>query len=1581
MLRRIAMLALLLPAISTFAAWGPFQTYAILDFGQGNSFRAGGLNPDGAGTFDTFHYGFFRPGDTFILNGGEVKTYKNGSSNVCGGILHYRVYKECETPGGFSTIALPFESNLGGGDQRWQQTAANVDLLTGLSKGDYVLEVFWEVDGNETDPGGCGESLFDSNFGTNFSATFTVGEESFADGDFTAGPVWSGDTGSFSVLDASTLTGDGSNGNVNNFFGENDQTLVSNASTGDATLTLPSAQAYGVWEFSVATGLNWDPSAANNFAIILTSDTDVPANLQIGSMDFNGYYIKWDNNGATDSFSLFKREGTTETEILDTNYPGTANAVDGYTLKVVRTTSGEFTIYADQGFDNTDASTVRGTIRDNDITTSSFFAVSTNITNPGDQRRLYFDNLMFGNGTEVSFGTPSASFTETDADESYSFVVNIDDEDDRCATTYEVYLISGDAARIDNFATQTLTFAAGDNTPQNVLITVTGNDTCERDEVLVFGIQNVSGGCEAQVGPQDTFTLTLDDDESGTDVESSEDFESGVLSGWTNTGQWDVLSSAGTISGDFDLRHTQTVAASDYISRDLDGLELRGAETSWRFNLKKGGFESSSNNWLKVVLAGSEEDAFSGSLDGYAVGINFGTATDELRLVRIDNGVYTDIVTSTFDWNTNTTLGIEVVRDEFGTWELRYQDGGGFDAMTSAGTVLDLTYLTADFFSYAVTVSIGNINKCRIDDISIAQYGCFDTYYSVGDGNTNGVIWSLNDPVGAGGLANFGRYKSLVVQNGTTVTLSGKTVSRNMTIEAGGTFNGPVGDVVVFGDWTNDGTFDPQTGTVLMKGNGNQSIGGASANTFNNLRIDNDGAMVTMNGNVDMIGVLYPDQGTLDVNGNVLTLVSNASGTASIGAFNASSDLLGDITMQRYIPAGNQNWVNLGAPLTGLDINAWNDDIITTGFTGSDFPDYQYGDGTLFNNIQKYDESVNGGLNDGWEESGDVSDALETARGYMVYMLGTEQNIDMTGGIQKGDMSQPIDYNAFVGTTIDGWNLVVNRYPSEIDWDALAAASPGVSTYYVFDADAGSYISYNGLTQVGSAPRYIAPGQSFWAKADAAGASLEWTEGIKSSSGQAFERSYEPSAYVSFTVNGAGYADEAFVAFQPEATVSYENEFDAHKLGSMDEDAVSIAAIDADGLPMAINTISFDTDNVVTIPLRISAVVAGTYTLESGTISGLPSSACLSIEDTQEGTFSALTGEESWELSLEENEVSERFVLHINAPVAMELSPISCFGANDAAITVTAPGAGTWTANWYDEMDNFMGTSSFNGTMEVEGLAMGNYLFQFENSDLQCATLEEVITVDEAQQHLLTSEYDFNLCNIGNEGWIELKVENAEAFDLTLTKDGVVVYEGTIDSDMIIVDGLENGDYDFTINSGCLIENGTIEVKDPSATSIDTPENLSAELVDGEAEVTITPEVENADEFTWFLNGEIASTEEVFNTTFTEAGSFLVGVVASNEVCADSDETLITVEEVVSTSDIEFIQQLYVDAEAIVVQTEALPSVLEARVFNSTGQLVHSWSGSVDNTVRIALPKLASGVYIVELQSADQMVGSLKFTR
>ena len=128
------------PVTQVFAAAGIWESYIVLN-GSYHDVNANTALPN----FPNSNLGSFTAGSSSLtLSGGEVKTYKNNGTDVQSVRLYYRVYPTGSPSGSFTAVNLPFAENLTNpGDQRWATTTANVNLLTGLSDGNYTLEIYY----------------------------------------------------------------------------------------------------------------------------------------------------------------------------------------------------------------------------------------------------------------------------------------------------------------------------------------------------------------------------------------------------------------------------------------------------------------------------------------------------------------------------------------------------------------------------------------------------------------------------------------------------------------------------------------------------------------------------------------------------------------------------------------------------------------------------------------------------------------------------------------------------------------------------------------------------------------------------------------------------------------------------------------------------------------------------------------------------------------------------------------------------------------------------------------------------------------------------------------------------------------------------------------------------------------------------------------------------------------------------------------------------------------------------------------------------------------------------------------------
>jgi hypothetical protein len=188
-LRNLIALCVLVSVGSSSGASGIFGSYInVTSSNFGNTAiwydaqAPGGGRASNPTDFNGFAFGSYDPGagGNLNLSGGEVLTYKNGGSDVTSTNLFYRIYTAGSPSGSFNPLATGFTADAtfadaagtsytGAGDQKWSNSSSwnPVNLLTGLSSGNYELEIY--MNATSTD----GEH-FSNNGGSNYKATFTV---------------------------------------------------------------------------------------------------------------------------------------------------------------------------------------------------------------------------------------------------------------------------------------------------------------------------------------------------------------------------------------------------------------------------------------------------------------------------------------------------------------------------------------------------------------------------------------------------------------------------------------------------------------------------------------------------------------------------------------------------------------------------------------------------------------------------------------------------------------------------------------------------------------------------------------------------------------------------------------------------------------------------------------------------------------------------------------------------------------------------------------------------------------------------------------------------------------------------------------------------------------------------------------------------------------------------------------------------------------------------------------------------------------------------------------------------------------
>ena len=1534
--------ALFTISFSASAAWDIYKTGLSINGGYYDC-QMNTAAPD----FQNNYFGRYTTSGSLILNFSELLTYKNGASNACGGNLRYRVYRTSDTPGAFATLALTFCCNQGGtdcgggacgpdvnnpGDQKWKGNSG-ANLLTSLTlSGTYVIEVYYDATGD--DAGGCTNTKYSSNGGVNYRAYFEFEmNDNFTDLDF-ATPTWSGDVGAYTVIANSNTSGlTGSEPNRTHTVRLN----AAGADISSISTQIATWDQQQEWYFWLGRngngGAPQDFDANNRQAVYLYSST---SNLE--SATCNGYRILIGEN--TTSYVRLQRIDAGVATTIFTSATGIPNGLTdfGISFMVTRSQLGVWTILTSvlptNGANTQSTPTpnsapeILSTVNHGSATDNTYapaangyfgFQAIHDASSEGIQA-AEFDNFRFRAlppNTYVAISGATSGSVNEDAVVAGNIAIGVDifNASGVSATTVQLVLTSGAAIRAGggllaatayapSYTTQTLTWGAGTSGTKYFYIDPADNALCDDIATLVLQLQNVSGGTNAFIAAANTYTLSIVDDNMGYETLLSDNFNSGSITSWVATGTSWSANNSSPIEGSHSARHsTQGASSTSSLTHPIDEASLIGVNTNWRFEVSFP-TDATANNNFAVFLSSSENNLSSATNNGYAVVIDQSSlptagTLDYIRLYRVTNGVYatTPIVSSTTDWVNNVNgglrVGFEVSLNDAGTWNLKVDADGGFDALASLGTGVDnvggsLTFPTVKGFGMRFKYLPAASDFMRFDNVSITQSGCKELWYSQGTGNSNAAMWNAA-PVGTPAVIVSGRYDRFVIQSGHNITVNGNWISQSIAIEPSGTLTGGSGTLVVYENFVNSGTFVGGTSTVTFKGQIAQSILGSSQTTFRNLKIDNDGFNVTLLTVSFVTGLVQMEEGTLQT-GGILTLISNSSGSASISEIKAGAAVSGNVILQRYMPAINNvygNWINLGCPIVGQTVNDWKDDITLTGFAGSHYPSYQ------FNNVQYYDESVAGTMNVGYVGATNVTNALLNNRGYFVWLQGAAQNLDNTGTIQSGPITHALSYTiTSPGGIFDyGWNLMPNPYPSEVDWNLVSSTLTGPKVYYVFDHESNAYKYRNATTNSGTASRYIAHSQAFLVKVNNGTQSLAYQESYKTNTGAAMERSDESTnSFVALQLSRNGMTDESILMFATDATDAYDG-YDVYDLESPNSDAVEFSLMSVDNVGLAQDVRPFD--NNIHIPVRVDLPTAGIYTFSVSETQNMPFGSCLYVEDIVTGNVMDLIAGASFTITTYEPYSGNRLIIHGTAPVTTVMTEPACYGGTDGSLDITTPTV-SWSVSLTGDTDNYQYVSG--GSITFDHLSAGTYQLEVNNAISTCGSQATTIVISEPTEiSSVIADMAIVPCNEGQSGQIEWTVNNANWFSYEVRNAlNEVVRNGEVEGSIGFAEELPAGLYTINIYTTCSSETLTADLRDPSAAMMTVTVPAVSVIENGSAVVNLSADAALNADIQWTLSNGLVLSGAIVTANIQNAGDYSYQVTATGN-CVQTESGTFTV--------------------------------------------------------------------------------------
>lgn len=849
---------------------------------------------------------------------------------------------------------------------------------------------------------------------------------------------------------------------------------------------------------------------------------------------------------------------------------------------------------------------------------------------------------------------------------------------------------------------------------------------------------------------------------------------------------------------------------------------------------------------------------------------------------------------------------------------------------------------------------------------------CSFVFYSVASGNFTDAIWNINPNATVGQMSTPSAQLSYHVRNGRTVIVDENILCNNLVVEdAGGAATLQFSDDAVatlYGNLTQlSGSIDMATGSFSFNGGTQQTISATSL--LNNINCNNSNGLI-QGTNLAIRGVLQIDQGDYDANNFILELRSTANYTASIGTIANGSTFIGSARVMRYIPPGIQNWVNLSNAIPGATLEAWNSTLVTTGFPGSNYPSYN------FVNILQYNETTAGGLNDGFTQPGNITDPLDHTRGYFVYMTAPAQQVSVTGAIQQGPRTVPLNHTPTGLVQNDGWELMANIYPSEIDFDALYSASSGISsTYYVYNAETASYQTYTAGIGLGTASGYIPSGQSFWVQTTQSGAELVWDETHKSNVGTAFERDVDPSVrYVTVGVAAGNHSQKAYLVFEEGMQFGYDPGDDAIHFGSLSNIAPEIAWKAESGEKLTMSRIPTNYANTESY-LHLKIKQAGTYNITVDEVQNMPEFTCMYFEDLETGDVYSLEAGENIALTFEEPFEGDRFVLHVKSPIEVSSMAPMCFNTDDAIIQVDASDD-TYVYNVVNnQVGNVVSSGELIGNQTINGLAAGSYTITASPNNLMCQAMVIQVDIVAPEEPMIQVLSSTPFCNDAASGEIEVLASGAGNFSIELFDQ-----LGNTVSNLYMSEGgasfpnLTSGGYQVLVNNLCVSENVSIDLEDENAVISNAIFNNQVSLENNVAMIEAEAQCVNADGWIWFVNGVQIAQGGNLSFPVTEPGNYVVELYAFTESCADSfifevNASMVTYIESENEEDL----KIAMTGDRVIIWSPSSTIPLNLQVFDTSGRMILNRTQPISDgqPTELSLREFAVGTYILKAFNSE----------
>ncbi len=855
---------------------------------------------------------------------------------------------------------------------------------------------------------------------------------------------------------------------------------------------------------------------------------------------------------------------------------------------------------------------------------------------------------------------------------------------------------------------------------------------------------------------------------------------------------------------------------------------------------------------------------------------------------------------------------------------------------------------------------------------------CELIYYSQTSGNVSDAIWDIV-PVGVAGPAVFTPYASMVVQNGHTVVNTSTTDVKNLSVETGGTLTlnssnqlNVNGDEAIF-----DGTLVAQDLSALALLGTDATILESNGGTLDlwDLTVNTPAGSLT-DATIKIRGTLLLQDGTFDASMGNVTLTSTATGTGRLGPVGSGADYLGDLTVQRYIPAGRTNWRMLGSPVAGQTVQNWKDDFYTAGFPGSHYPNFYspVGSGILWPSIRWYDETVlSSDANAGMVGATSNLQPLSLGQGFMAWSgdnltTTTAFTVDVTGAphIAHSPLALPLSFSSSGDASADGWNLVSNPLPSPINFTGISRGSDVQNAYWIFDPVAGNNKAWSGGLGQGTVNGKIQSSQGFWMKANGPDVATIVDESAKVNqhAGGTFGGSQTPvlpilELEIASSLNT--YSDVTTIVFA-DGTPAYGGN-DALKMTFKTIGAPQIGVRSTDGHQLAIDFFG-SYDSAIQIPVLVDVDVSGTYTITAA-MSGMQALGCLSLVDLQTGTVTSLADGAgySFHINADDDAGQPRFMLNGTAPMPFATEDAACHGGNGSANVLVNgdPVQITWT----DAAGNVLEVTgpAGNGTQQVFEAPAGSYMLKTGPVGA-CAELSTTFTISAPEALAAEVQQTPTTCPQSADGRVELELAGGTA------PYTVAWSNGATGTELIA----QAGAYTAVVTDAAGCATGPVQANIEAGEGALAAFDVAGATLVANAPVQFTNNSVLADAYLWDFGDGSTSTDAAPMHAWAVPGIYTVTLTATGGGCTSTFSMALVVEVNTGLAESSNTGRLAVwgTADHFVIEHPFRNAPVDVAVFDATGKLALDRAEvSRPDRFTISNRSLGTGVWFVRITSGD----------